>query len=58
MRKPSVGRGAFLPLVRVRIGLQATSEVDPAECPFGSISEILSLRRLEVQLSGSRTAII
>jgi hypothetical protein len=25
---------ARLPLLRVRIGLQATSDVDPAECPF------------------------
>jgi hypothetical protein len=25
---------ARLPLLRERIGLQATSDVDPAECPF------------------------
>src|ERR1700686_2386528 len=33
---------ARLPLLRVRIGLQATSDVDPAECPFRAKLVILS----------------
>ena len=36
---------ARLPLLRVRIGLQATSDVDPAECPFRVNLVILTVGR-------------
>ena len=36
---------ARLPLLRLRIGLQATSDVDAAECPFRVKSAALSVGR-------------